>query len=188
MNDHLILIDTDDYEVSIRDCGYSSRASRPTVYVTSPDPDMETPPFGSVRGDDTEADKAWKRYNRAEIKMKRETIAAVLPLLEAADPTPSIFDALGREKMRKSELALWDLAEQALTGKLGFSRKAGCSCGCSPGFKAQALQPLYRDINIWVEDKSVERDWEAAKKADEEAARGYDIDQLDDVDLLSYYA
>lgn len=64
---------------------------------------LERPAY-SIRGEDTESDKAWRKYNRAEIAIMRERAE----------------DLLRRNKF-------------SLTG-LRFSRKAGCGCGCSPGF------------------------------------------------------
>lgn len=62
------------------------------------EPQFEHPGYGS------DEDKAWRRYNREETRLRKQ-----------------VFDQLG------------------FTGR--FSRKAGCSCGCSPGFVAQ--EPVY---------------------------------------------
>lgn len=62
----------------------------------------EHPPY-STKGEDPENDRAWRRYNRAELQLDRE-IAGKLYALSGGT-----FDG-------------W------------FSRTAGCSCQCSPGF------------------------------------------------------
>lgn len=65
-------------------------------------------PPNSILGEDPELDAQWRKYNREEIRLMREAAQATI-------------DAIG-----------WD------AGKLSFSRKAGCSCPCSPGFISQA--------------------------------------------------
>jgi hypothetical protein len=79
------------------------------AYVSIRDVELGDHPPYSMRGDDPENDKAWRAYNRAELnamKLKLSRVSAVLEL------------AFGKEPG-----AAWS-----------FSRKAGCSCPCSPGF------------------------------------------------------
>lgn len=69
---------------------------------------LDRPEF-SQKGEDLENDKAWKKYNRAEVAIMK---AKVLVAFE-------------------------DLGMESITVK--FSRTAGCSCGCSAGFVADHL-------------------------------------------------
>lgn len=88
----------------------NNKTGRIRVFVSgegTPDLPVPTP---SIKGDNKQLDLEWKRYNREEVRLQRELIEEAL----AADP----------------ELA-------ARLGKLVFSRKAGCSCSCSPGFIAE---------------------------------------------------
>lgn len=80
------------------------------VYVAGEDEPTWPIPGSSTRGDGSEVDKAWKRYNREERRLQREVID------EALAERPELADQLG---------------------KLTWSRKAGCSCGCSPGWIAE---------------------------------------------------
>ena len=66
-------------------------------------------PAYSIKGEDPEVDAAWRKYNREELCLMR---AIVDPVVQAEFP----------------EL-----------GKLSFSRTAGCSCGCSPAFRAEGM-------------------------------------------------
>jgi hypothetical protein len=43
--------------------------------------------------------------------------------------------------------------EHAVAGKLTFSKKAGCSCGCSPGFRTDARS--LRGWTTWVTAEAV---------------------------------
>lgn len=94
---------------------------------------LEHPPF-SIKGEDAASDKAWRVYNRAELK----AMNAKLMEADAALAAGGYF-------------ASWNE-----TAKWSFSRKAGCSCGCSPGFvldgslKAQnSYGPNY--VDVWVD-------------------------------------
>lgn len=61
------------------------------------------------RGDDAESDKAWDRYNKQNVRIVRDAIVAVLQEMVGYRYT--------------------------VTGKdVRYSRKAGCTCNCSPGF------------------------------------------------------
>jgi hypothetical protein len=83
------------------------------VYVSTPDEGlgMECPPYGSWRGDGSAEDLAWKAYNKLELAAMRTLIATFGPVFRRHTQAPE-------------------------TVKFSFSRKAGCSCPCSPGFVA----------------------------------------------------
>jgi hypothetical protein len=81
---------------------------------------MERPPY-SVKGDDAENDKKWRKYNREEVAIMRVFAENILGDATEALDLPNL-------------------------GKLRYSRKAGCSCGCSPGFIAESCVPKA----IWV--------------------------------------
>jgi hypothetical protein len=90
------------------------------VFVSGEDePTFDHPGFGSVRGDGSDEDRAWKRYNREELRLQRELVA-------------------------QAYVAVPELA--ADLGGLSFSRKAGCSCGCFPGFIAEGRGTQ----DVWV--------------------------------------
>ena len=119
--------------------------------IVRPDPDMERPAYGSTRGDDSDEDKDWKRYNRLEIKEQRKVIEAVLPLLEKVEVPPYERGSYAESTDASNHNSVVDI----LHAKLGFSRNAGCSmCPCSPGFKAH-VPSQYTEIDIWVTDKRV---------------------------------
>jgi hypothetical protein len=64
-------------------------------------------PEPSIKGEDPANDKLWRKYNKAEKILQME---------------------LMKEVVRKG------LMEEEILQDLTFSRKAGCSCGCSPGW------------------------------------------------------
>lgn len=87
---------------------------------------LPTPPYGP-KGDDTANDAAWRRYNRREVEVM-------------ATRRDRAFTALSRY-----------LGEPAPAFR--FSRKAGCSCGCSSGFiadRAMRLNPTKAPVDVWV--------------------------------------
>lgn len=117
------------------------RYRKPRVYTSGSavDPDFDHPPYGSQRGDGSPEDKAWRRYNREEIRLQRALAARALEALKAH--------------------GLQTYGVIVGTVETKFSRKAGCSCGCSPGLilqaDAHAWAPLFRSdariSDIWVE-------------------------------------
>ena len=115
------VITTETHEIHLICKDYSDRRSvnkSTRVYGPSVTPEMEMPPY-SVRGEDKDVDKAWDAYNRAEVKLMKAEIEAAAK------------SVVGRFATGNSELA--DVIA-AMTQGLTFSRKAGCSCGCSAGF------------------------------------------------------
>jgi len=89
------------------------------VYAPSVEPEMEMPPFGR-KGENADNDKAWRDYNREELRLMREELELALKEAKA--------EAAVRDE------GVWAPVIEALEMKLRFSRKAGCSCPCSPGF------------------------------------------------------
>jgi hypothetical protein len=67
-------------------------------------------PDYSVKGDDPAIDKLWRKYNKAELEIQKVIIDRAV------------------EK---------GLLDENIAKKLKWSRKAGCGCGCSPGWKAK---------------------------------------------------
>jgi hypothetical protein len=83
------------------------RPGKARVFVwNTADPDIELPE-PTIRGEFPEVDKAYDRFNRAKVRIMKAHLAAAME----ADLLPSG----DRVKPR-------------------FSKKAGCSCPCSPGF------------------------------------------------------
>lgn len=71
----------------------------------------------TIRGAYPTVDKAWDAFNDALLNSYRQDIRSVLK------------DVVGDAEV-----------------KFNFSRKAGCACGCSPGFKLRGF-PRH---NIWI--------------------------------------
>lgn len=94
-------------------------------------------PEYSIKGENPDNDKLWKKYNRFEVATQKKLIEKAI------------------------ELKL--IPEDVLEG-LSFSRKAGCSCGCSPGWKSRDYG--YRDVWISLTSPTKERQ----RKQDKEQA------------------
>jgi hypothetical protein len=90
----------------------------------------EQPPY-SVKGDDKENDKLWRRYNKTEIRMQKE----VIQMAAHAGMIPS-----------------------ELVNELKFSRKYLCSCGCSPGWVSKDYRRMNYWISISSPSKELERE------------------------------
>lgn len=95
---------------------YRERRNKTRIHISGQaQPDMEQPEY-TIKGQDPENDAAWRRYNRAEIKLMRIAI-------------------------QKGIARFYSETDADIAGLLGcgldkfdFSRYAGCSCPCSPGF------------------------------------------------------
>lgn len=92
-------------------------------------------PEWSIKGENPANDKLWKKYNKFEIAIQKKLIEKAI-----------------ERKM---------LPENILNG-LSFSRKAGCSCGCSPGWKAKdwVRRDIY--ISLTAPSKQAEREKQQA--------------------------
>jgi len=107
MTDHTKLV-VNGHNITVV-CDTTYRQPKATrLYAWGTSPDYDHPPF-SIKGDDPDNDKAWRKYNRDEITEMRKLLEDVTVFLN-------------------------DIANGDLTYR--FSRKAGCGCGCSPGFIA----------------------------------------------------
>lgn len=76
-------------------------------------------PEYSIKGENPDNDKLWKKYNKFEVATQKKLIQKAIEL----------------------EMIPADVLEG-----LSFSRKAGCSCGCSPGWKSKD----YRRRDVWI--------------------------------------
>lgn len=140
MNDTQHLkFETDGYRFHLEFAGPRVRPDHKTrIYVSGQDPITEMPePPVSMKGDDPANDALWRRYNRLEVVKMREVADAGLKLLLDGDRLSSATRA----------------AAEADELKLRFSKYAGCSCPCSPGFVAD--RPLrdvgYRQVDaMWI--------------------------------------
>lgn len=117
------------------------RPDRVTAHVFGvPDPEeisycgITAQPRYSLKGEDKANDKAWRIYNRAEVSLQRMVIERLV--LEGVIP--------------------------AFFSKFTFSRTAGCSCGCSPGWKGNPLGG-YQGGTLYV---TVERPSEMKRQAE----------------------
>lgn len=112
-----VRFELDGMKVHLRAEDYNSRPGRkPRVYVSGSglEPDFPRPAY-SIKGEDAELDKAWRKYNAEEIRLQKAAAARAMTAL-AQVPGFQLFG----------------------TGELRFSRKAGCSCSCSPGLLLDA--------------------------------------------------
>jgi hypothetical protein len=130
MDARSLKFEIDGYQFHLMFAEYSTRPDHKTrIYVSGADEitEMEQPPYTTI-DDDPEVDRQWRRYNKLELVKMREVLDVGMALI--------------------ADL----LSNQAETIK--FSRKAGCSCPCSPGFVAD--RPLrtagdYRQIeSMWI--------------------------------------
>ena len=121
---------------------YGSKQKHTIVYISNPyDPEdlnwngITERPDHSVKGDDAENDKLWRKYNKAELELQK-----------------IIIDRSVAEGLLDEELAK----------QLKWSRFAGCSCSCSPGWKAKD----YGRQSVWltVTSPSKEQEKEARQQ------------------------
>jgi len=116
---------------------YGRSHSKHSVYVWSDLEPLEIygmkEPEYSVKGENPELDKAWRKYNKAEQEIQRAIIQEALTL------HPELFD--------NPEGLKW-------------SRKAGCACGCSPGWKTsvKGMGPREVYITLRTPEKIAERE------------------------------
>lgn len=134
---HVIEIETDTMTINLRP--RSSTATRTEqfaqskafVWGTSVPESVMVQPAYTTFGDNAENDKAWRKYNKLEVAAQRDALDEALAALE------------GVEVARH-------YADLAPT----FSRRAGCSCGCSPGFRLGSK--LRANFARWLRDETVD--------------------------------
>jgi hypothetical protein len=119
---------------------YGSRQKHTILYVSNPfDPEdlkhsgITKRPEYSRKGEDKELDKEWRRYNKAELMIQKRII------------NQAVRDGL---------------LDKDLAAELKFSRKAGCQCGCSPGWKSRD----YRRQSIWLRVTSPSKEQEKKER------------------------
>lgn len=97
------------------------RFGKARVFVWgAPEPEMELP-APTMRGEDVEVDKAYDRYNRAQVRIWKAHLVAAME----QGVVPNV------EGIR-------------------FSKKAGCSCPCSPGFIVDKFGSVDYHITVKV--------------------------------------
>lgn len=87
-------------------------------------------PYPSRKGEDTDNDKLWRKYNKLEIKLMQEAI-------DLAVTNNFIPEEIGKH--------------------LKFSRTYYCSCGCSPGFVYKDYGRKKYSITITSPSKELEK-------------------------------
>lgn len=129
------------------------------VYVSGePKPAWAHPPF-TFKGENPNMDLAWKAYNQEELRLQRA-------ILEPA--------------LRAAELGF-------LLEGIKWSRRAGCSCGCSPGWIAPASQSRNFHVTVKlgmlpeVQERISIQNFQGGSEADE-AARRYAEDEEPEYD------
>lgn len=104
------------------------------VYVSTPSPEhfsmMNRPDYNSKRNDGSDNDKLWKEYNKLEVKIQR----------------------LGVEFYRNEIAEKLNVPSDQL--KFKWSRTAGCSCGCSPGWLVYNAGTRVGDYRFYVTMKN----------------------------------
>ena len=82
--------------------------------------------------------KIWKQYNKAEVELAVRAIRESIPEIE-------------------DQLAASGESVELSEYKIVFDRKAGCSCGCSPGYRFKTAKYRnislheYKRVEIWVD-------------------------------------
>lgn len=119
---------------------YGSRQKHTILYISNPfSPEdlkgsgWNKQPEYSHKGEDLELDKEWRKYNKAELKIQKRII----------------------------DQAVQDgLLDKDLAQELKWSRKAGCACGCSPGWKSRD----YRRQSLWLTVTSPSKEQEKKER------------------------
>lgn len=95
---------------------FRDRNKKARIYIwDAPEPaGLEMPAF-TAKGEDPANDAAWRAFNRAELAIRKPIVAEALALV-----------------------GQW-VDTNATGARAFFSRKAGCGCGCSPGFVVDAV-------------------------------------------------
>lgn len=109
---------------------------------------------------DVKGSLVWKAYNKAEINILKLAIKESAVLIKKGLKDAGVSDAV---------------LEQYDDLKWQFSRKAGCSCGCSPGFvlktkEYKTVKPgNYRNVSVGLSLETAEQ----KAKADENKAKAF---------------
>jgi hypothetical protein len=148
MND-TISINGSDFNVRVaRDTDWKARNNKMRAYVWGPGDELDetnlervakqvgAPNIYTKRGDYPLLDKAWDAHNKMIVAAKRSALEVVLNAIKA-----------DTDKL-----------------KIKFSRKAGCSCGCSPGFIIEGEAP--RGTDMFIERKKVGSEKPAEQQVD----------------------
>lgn len=113
-------------EVHSSRCTYPDRQKHTIIYISHPyKPEhlktdgIQEQPAQSSKGDDAELDKAWRKYNKAELKIQKQIINKAVEIGQL---------------------------QESIAKELKWSRKAGCFCGCSPGW----ISRDYRRQSMWL--------------------------------------
>lgn len=115
--------------IKVKNKAYSERCNHTKAFVSIDNKEKyfgKDPGYLDSNATDEEKEqnnKEWKKYNREEIKTMRIHLK----------------DILAKNNIEYE--------------KLSFSRKAGCSCGCSPGF---IIEGTHHPMIIWVDLEAVE--------------------------------
>lgn len=125
------VIDDGIVRIHIVAAAFPRKAKNTRVYVDGEDPAAESLALAEaaskaagtyLREVSPEADKLWDKHNRELVRNKKAFL----------------------QELREE----YELLDNLLAGrKLNFSRRGGCSCGCSPAFVADVRIPM----NIMVE-------------------------------------
>lgn len=91
---------------------------------------------------------------------RRQTKPRVYVWAEGETILENLQNRRSRPISQYREWALIAMAERGMKGELRWSQKAGCSCGCSPGFIVDRLagfgwNDLHVSVKIEVQDAAV---------------------------------
>lgn len=137
---------------------YSHGPRKVRVFVSgNPDPEdlgfQSQPPY-SAKGDDPDNDKAWKDYNRLEVATMKHFAKRIEGYIRKTLGDRGIFPAEAR---------------------FDFSRYAGCSCPCSPGFITNIMaNDTWTEHTFYVSITTPAREAAAAKADAERKMNNFD--------------
>src|SRR5256885_6646674 len=159
--------------------GSRAAARRTRLYAPTADmDDMDMPPAGR-KGDNPNNDKAWRTYHRIEVDRQRVIIA----------------DAVAELAVSPLQGVPWPLAAELAGACYPFSRKAGCSCGCSPGYvvhtrTGDVVRDGYKSVSdIFISRKAVTAPALLEPEDDDEAdneCEGHPAGPYDDMGVTVY--
>jgi len=121
---------------------YAQRREKSVIYVSSPSPDEVfglPQPKPSCKGDEPDNDALWRKYNKAELSIQRGLL----------------------QLKRRELLKAFGFENENLDVTFKWSRTAGCSCGCSPGWFAYLGQERLKrkngtgwNVKVWITAKT----------------------------------
>ena len=130
---NIVIAETENFIIKARTADWTTRTSKTRISADVSQAAMEAAIGAHPAWDDNEG---WKSYNRKEVKVMKTQI------LEA-----------------NKEFAFLPTFDW----KMNFSRKAGCSCGCSPAFILTVDNPDSWESHLHLQGQKLSDVWLTAK-------------------------